>query len=87
MSTLDQGIIVSCALCDSYQIIIIGGFQPAAWRGRAGTKALDERNHRVQLQWERRRWALLRCSCCVECVSGLKFQEWHEVAMRCSRPH
>mgnify|MGYP006135929285 CR=1 FL=1 len=82
MATLDEGVLMCCALCDSYFILITGGVTPAAWRGRNGTKALDERNHRAQLCWEEKRWALLRCATCVECLSGQAFLDWHQAAMR-----
>lgn len=82
MAPIEEGFVLNCSLCDSYFVLVTGSFDPAAWRGRGGSAALDEHNARKQEEWERRRHTLQRCPTCVELVSGLQFTDWMEQNMR-----
>lgn len=74
----EEGFIVCCSLCDSYFVLTTGLVAPAAWRGHVGGKTFDARNEKLQERWAKKRWALLRCPTCVECVTGLPFLDWLE---------
>ena len=74
---LEEGFVVCCSLCDTYLVLIIGGVTPANWRGPL-RKALDDRNFKLQLEWERKGWCLARCPTCIECITGLTFSDWME---------
>ena len=74
----EQGFIANCSLCDSYFVLTTSLFQPSLHRGRDGKKSLDNRNEKLQRQWEAKRWALLRCPTCVEISSDMKFLDWIE---------
>eukprot|EP00966_Prymnesium_polylepis_P110522 2556813-Prymnesium_polylepis.1 len=78
MGWRDEGVVCCCSLCDSYFVLITGGSDPAAYRGRAGTQAKDERNYKLQQRWAERGWLMLRCPTCVELVSGERFLDWME---------
>lgn len=78
----EEGFIACCSLCDSYFVLTTSLISPAHWRGRGGTKLLDERNERIQQRWALRRCLLLRCPTCVELITALPYLEWIETAVR-----
>ena len=74
----EEGFVVNCCLCDSYFVLTTSLCAPAAYRGKAGREKLDDRNEKLQRQFAAKRWALLRCSACIELSSGTPFLDWME---------
>lgn len=75
-TTLNEGFVVCCSLCDSYLVLTTGGVTPADWRGKNMATALADRNEALQLEWERKRWVFARCPTCVSLVTGVPYQDW-----------
>ena len=78
----EEGFIACCTLCDSYFVLVSGHVAPAGFRGRQGTKELDERNEQLQDRWATKRCLLLRCPTCVELLSQLPYLDWLEAHAR-----
>ena len=78
----DLGIILNCSLCDSFFLCVIAEIDPRDWSGRQGTRALDEKNAKIQEVWADRRWTLFRCPTCVELLSSKTYLDWIEAHAR-----
>ena len=72
----DVGIIYICAMCESYFVLGLTSVDYTKFRGREGTKQLEDYYMRIQTRHEQQHWTLNRCPTCIECATGKSYSEW-----------
>lgn len=74
----DVGVIVLCAMCDSYFLVTITSVEYKCFKGKKGTLALESYFEKLQNKLEQDRYAQMRCPTCMECITGKSYTEWIE---------
>ena len=63
-------------MCESYFVLGLTSVDYKKYRGREGTKQLEDFYMKIQTSYEQQGWALQRCPTCIECAIGKKYQDW-----------
>uniref|UniRef100_A0A6U6CGC1 Uncharacterized protein n=1 Tax=Guillardia theta TaxID=55529 RepID=A0A6U6CGC1_GUITH len=63
-------------MCDSFFLTAVGSVDNREYKGREGTRRLEERIEKVQLRYEEAKYTQARCPTCVEACSGKRYSEW-----------
>jgi hypothetical protein len=72
----DVGIIYICAMCESYFVLGMTSVDYTQYRGREGTRQLEDYYMKLQVQYERQKWAMHRCPTCIESATGKSYSDW-----------
>jgi hypothetical protein len=72
----DVGIIYVCAMCESYFVLDMTSVDYTEFRGREGTRQLEDYYMKLQTQYEQQRWAMQRCPTCIESATGKSYSDW-----------
>jgi hypothetical protein len=72
----DLGIIFVCAMCESYFVLGVTSVDYTKYRGREGTRQLEEYYMSIQTRHEQQKWAFQRCPTCIECATGKRYLDW-----------
>mmetsp|Transcript_42778 Transcript_42778/g.101807 ORF Transcript_42778/g.101807 Transcript_42778/m.101807 type:complete len:252 (+) Transcript_42778:179-934(+) len=74
--THDAGVILVCAFCHSFFLSIIHTIEYKEYRGKEGTRRMEDEMAKLQAKMEQQRWASFRCPTCQECSTGLRYGDW-----------
>jgi hypothetical protein len=72
----DVGIIYMCAMCESYFVLGITSVDYTQFRGREGTRQLEDYYMKLQTQYEQQKWTMHRCPTCIESATGKSYSDW-----------
>ena len=72
----DVGIVYMCAMCESYFVLGMTSVDYTQFRGREGTRQLEDYYMKLQTQYEEQNWAMQRCPTCIESATGKSYSDW-----------